>query len=205
MAANGVAQEFGADWSYRCAADVMDEIAEAVPFYSGVNYINLEREYGRQWPCTKDRPLGTKFLFAENGAAPFKFVAIPKPAPAPAPPKDFPLTLVFGNSLYYWNQNVLIRHSETLKREYRILMLDYPKGFVEINDSDAKQLGVRDGQRVRLCASNASSVVTARVTAEVMRGTIFVPHFMRDVEKTILGTNGDSHRLIPVRIEKEAA
>ena len=44
----------------------MDEIGQVVPFYSGADYENLARDYGRQWPCTKDRPLGTKFLFAEN-------------------------------------------------------------------------------------------------------------------------------------------
>jgi len=32
-----------------------------------------------------------------------------------------------------------------------------------------------------------------------------VPHFMRDVEKQILGATGDSRRLVPVRVEKEAA
>ena len=74
--------------------------------------------------------------FAEPG---FKFVAL-----GPAHPgrgraaRTIPLTLVFGHSLYYWNQNVLIQHSETLKREYRILLLDYPEGFVEINSDDAK-------------------------------------------------------------------
>ena len=202
-----VAQRMGADWNYGSAREVMEEIAEVVPFYSGASYQNLAREYGRQWPCTKDRPLGTRFLFGENnnGGEKFKFVPIPKP-PQPAPaPKEFPLTLVFGNSLYYWNQNVVVRHSETLKREYRILMLDYPQGFVELNTDDAKQLGIRDGAHIRLCAANSSSTATARVTSEVMSGTIFVPHFMRDVEKQILGATGDSRRLVPVRVEKEVA
>ena len=201
-----VARRMGADWNYGSAREVMEEIGEVVPSYSGASYQNLAREYGRQWPCTKDRPLGTGFLFGENnGGQTFKFVPIPKP-PQPEPaPKEFPLTLVFGNSLYYWNQNVVVRHSETLKREYRILMLDYPQGFVELNTDDAKQLGIRDGKRIRLCAANSSSTATARVTSEVMSGTIFVPHFMRDVERQILGATGDSRRLVPVRVEKEIA
>lgn len=201
-----VAHLLGAGWKYASAADVMDEIGEVVPFYSGANYQNLKREYGRQWPCTKDRPLGTQFLFGTlNGSQPFRFAAVSKPPQPAAPSRDYPLTLVFGNSLYYWNQNVLIRHSETLKREYRILMLDYPQGFVELNDADAKQFGIRDGQPVRLRAEAASAVATARVTAEVRSGTIFVPHFMRDVEKQILGSGGDGRQLVPVRVEKEPA
>ena len=201
-----VAQLMGADWNYSSAAAIMDEIGDAVPFYSGANYPNLAREYGRQWPCTKDRPLGTQFLFANsNGYQRFKFVPVPPPPQPSAPPKNFPLTLVFGNSLYYWNQNVLIRHSETLKREYRILMLDYPEGFIEVNPEDAKQFGIRDGDHVRLRTAHASSVAAARITAEVRYGTIFVPHFMRDVETQILGAGGDSRKLVSVRIEKEEA
>ena len=200
-----VAQLMGAAWNYPSAAAVMDEIGEAAPFYSGANYRNLAHEYGRQWPCTKDRPLGTQFLFAHsNGERRFKFVPVQPPAQTVAPPKNFPLTLVFGNSLYYWNQNVLIRHSETLKREYRILMLDYPEGFVEVNPQDAVQLGIRDGEQIRLRTADASSLAVARITAEVRCGTIFVPHFMREVEAQILGPGGDSRQLVPVRMEKEA-
>jgi predicted molibdopterin-dependent oxidoreductase YjgC len=147
----------GADWKYSSAADVMDEIGEAVPFYSGASHDNLAREYGRQWPCTKDRPLSTRFFFADgSGARRFKFVPVPKPA-LEASPKDYPFTLVFGHSLYYWNQNVLIQHSETLKREYRILLLDYPNGFVEINTADAKALGIRDGEKIRLRSASGSA------------------------------------------------
>jgi predicted molibdopterin-dependent oxidoreductase YjgC len=201
-----VANLMGAGWHYPSARDVMEEIGEVVPFYSGASYQNLAREYGRQWPCTKDRPLGTQFLFANNhGDRLFKFVPVAKPPQPAAPPKDLPLTLVFGNSLYYWNQNVLVRHSETLKREYRMLMLDYPEGFVELNPDDAQQLGIRDGKKVRLCAENTTSLATARVTSEVMAGTIFVPHFMREIEKQILGSGGDGRKLIPVRVEKATA
>src|SRR3974377_270859 len=85
-------------------------------------------------------------LFAEGlPAHGFKFASIPRPAEELTLSKDYPLTLVFGHSLYYWNQNVLVKHSETLKREYRILLLDYPEGFVELNPDDARHRGLRAG------------------------------------------------------------
>lgn len=130
---------------------------------------------------------------------------MPKPAPAPASSKDFPLTLVCGSSLYYWNQNVLIRHSEALRREYSILLIDYPEGFVELNPEDAKGLGVRDGHKVRIYAEAASAVSTARVTAEVRKGTVFVPYFEHDLERQILGERRDGSALVPVRVEREKA
>jgi len=198
-----IAQLLGADWRYQSAAEVMDEIGEVVPFYSGASYDNLTREYGRQWPSTKDLPLGTPYLFAGNDShKQFSFVPVLKPVLVPETSRAFPFTLVFGHSLYYWNQNVLVRHSEVLKREYRILLLDYPDGFVEIHPEDAKQLGIRDGERIRLCAEGTSAVSTARITPEVMRGTIFMPYFVHEVERQMLGTAQEGE--IPVRVEKEA-
>ena len=199
-----VARALGADWKYDSAADVMDEIGTVVPFYSGANYANLAAEYGRQWPCTKDRPLGTRSLFAEGlPAGGFKFMPITRDIQVTAP-AVYPLTLVFGHSLYYWNQNVLIQHSETLKREYRMLLLDYPEGFVEMNPDDAKQLGIRDGEKIRLHAAGGSAVTAARVTPEVRRGAVFVPYFVRQVQQQIRGTTENGVQLIPVRVVKEA-
>lgn len=183
-----VARALGADWQYSSTADIMDEIGRAVGFYSGASYENLGREYGRQWPCTKDKPLGTRFLFEEGiPNRPFKFAPVPKPAVPRLPPARFPFALIFGHSLYYWHQNVLVQHSETLKRELRVLLLDYPNGFVEINSDDAKQLGLRDGDPIKVCASEGCARTTARVTGEVRPGTVFVPFFVREVEKQILG------------------
>ena len=96
--------------------------------------------------------------FSSRTACPGTAVQVRRPFPNRRPcrsalSKDYPLTLVFGHSLYYWHQNVLIQHSETLKREYRILLLDYPEGFVEMNPDDAKRLGIRDGAEIRLSAS----------------------------------------------------
>ena len=198
-----IAERMGARWTYASAADVMNEICESVPIYGGANYQNLAREYGRQWPCTKDRPLGTRYLFAENGNGKrFSFAAVSKPTAA-STAKDFPFTLVFGHSLYYWNLNVLVRHSETLRREYRALWLDYPEGFVEINDRDAEQLGIRDGQRIRITALTGSASTTARVAEEVMAGTVFIPYFMHHVQRHVCAAGANNNNLVAGRIEKE--
>ncbi len=179
----------GADWDYRSASDIMDEIGQVVPFYSGANYENLGREYGRQWPCTKDRPLGTGTLFADSIApGAFKFAPVARPATAVKVSSEFPFTVVFGNSLFYWHRNSLVRRSETLKREHRILLLDYPEGFVEINTGDAEALGIRDGGKVRLRGAHGSAVAAARVTHEVKSGTVLVPFFVRDVQKQIVAS-----------------
>lgn len=198
-----MATALGVDWGYSSSAEVMNEIGRAVPFYSGASHENLDRDYGRQWPCTTDKPLGTRDLF-EDGLPErgFKFVPVARPTSRPRP-ADYPLLLVFGHSLYYWHHNVLIQHSETLKREYRILLLDYPDGFVELNVEDAHQLGIRDGERIRLQAPGGHAVTYARVTPEVKRGTVFVPYFVREVENQILGSTGSNGQPVSVRVMRD--
>ena len=128
-----LANRLGAGWDYTSSAEVMREIGRAVPAYGAAGYDNLARDYGRQWPCTTDKPLGTRFLCEEGIVGqPFSLAPIPRPSRPPCASLDYPFTLSFGHSLYYWHQNVLIKHSETLKREYHILLLDYPDGFVHL-------------------------------------------------------------------------
>ncbi|MCX8156818.1 MAG: molybdopterin-dependent oxidoreductase [Verrucomicrobiae bacterium] len=183
-----MANALGAGWHYADSAAVMEEIAQAVPFYSGATHENLGREYGRAWPCTKDRPLGTPRLFEKLSPEPqFRFAPVPRPAGTFGPTAEFPMAVIFGSSLYYWHQNVLVKHSETLKRELRVLLLDYPEGFVEVNDEDARTLGIRDGAPIRLVAAHGTSTTTARVTPEVRSGTIYVPFFVKEVMRQITG------------------
>ena len=201
-----VAQKLGAGWEYESSAAVMSEIAEAVPEYAGVSYENLAREYGRQWPCTKDKPLGTRFFFEDRTAArEFQLKAIERPATPPAPPPEFPFAVVLGRSLYYWHRNVLVQHSETLKREYGILLLDYPGGFVEMNGDDAARLGIRDGAPIRLVTPQGMAETLARITAEVKSGSVFVPFFLQGMARELMTANqvgGEGETPLFVRIEK---
>ena len=81
--------------SIRGRGDAGDRRSHSV--LSGASYENLARDYGRQWPCTKDKPLGTPILFADDDGARFKFVPV-QPEERFAAPKNLPLMLVFGHS-----------------------------------------------------------------------------------------------------------
>lgn len=198
-----LAQSMCADWHYRDSTDVMTEIQEAVTFYSAADYGNLSREFGRQWPCTKEHPLGSPRIEDHGNGNSKRFTFQPLANPEKeVTSRGFPLTLVFGHSLYYWHQDALALQSETLRREYNILFLDYPQGFAELNTNDARELGVRDGQQVRLVAPSGTATATARVTPEIRSGTVFVPYFMADVEANLAGSAGTLDRNMPVRVEK---
>jgi predicted molibdopterin-dependent oxidoreductase YjgC len=203
MAIRDVARSLGAGWSYLDAAAVMDEITQAIPFYAGARYPELQRGYGLQWPVTREHPDGTPVLF-ERADQKFAFAPVERP-PLPTPHKDFPLTLVFGQSLYYWTHNVMVQHSETLKREYNVLMLDYPDGFVDINVEDAQAIGIKDGWKVLIHSESSCVSVTARVTDEVRRGVVIAPYFVKPVREALFSRTERGERLVPVRIEEDTS
>jgi predicted molibdopterin-dependent oxidoreductase YjgC len=199
-----VANRMGSSWPYRTSRDVLAEIAAVVPQYGAISHENLSHAYGRQWPCTPDHPTGTPMLFAQDmPEQPFNFANLRPSPPEEMGLKDFPFVLSIGHSLYYWHQNTLVRHSETLKREYGILLLDYPEGFVEINPDDAKKLSIRDGQRIKLVSPAGEAQTFARITSEVRIGIVFVPFFLQDVMRSIcLSAEACHGTSIHVRIEK---
>jgi predicted molibdopterin-dependent oxidoreductase YjgC len=208
-----VARRMGAHWNFAKSEDVMREASELVTEYGAVSYENLAREYGRQWPCTPDRPLGTRFLFAYvtegsagaqgDAARRFRFRDLSPVLPEEPEAGQFPYILAFGQSLYYWHQNVFVQHSETLKREYGILLLDYPEGFVEINSDDAAALRVRDGQKLKLISPAGEAVAAARVTDEIRSGTVYVPYFLQAVTRQLRGACGTTaEQVVHVKMEK---
>lgn len=196
------ARAFGADWGYESSAEIMEEIGRAVPFYEAADYDNLRRDYGVPWPCTRRHPLGTLRLCQAGDEERPRFRLRPVGVPEHMPrSREYPFTLMFGDSHYYWHRNVLIQHSETLKREHRILLLDYPEGFVEVNTDDARELSIRDGERIRVISADGSVEVAARVTAEVRRGAVFVPYFVGNVDQAMRGARNHTP-YVPVRLER---
>ena len=153
-----VANRLGANWNYQTAADVMDEIGRAVPFYSGATLrepvagvrpamaVHEGQAARNEVPCLKK----------DCREAGFQFSPLERPEGLAKLSAQYPFVLAIGYSLYYWHRNILVRHSETLRREYGMLLLDYPDGFVEINTEDARRLGVRDGAQIRLVAKTGS-------------------------------------------------
>ena len=78
---------------------------------------------------------------------------------------------------------------------------------IQINDEDARQLGIRDGAPIRMVGQQGAYTTAARVTREVRSGTIVVPFFVRKVEKEVMGQSrafnlGNLSRPFYVRLEK---
>jgi nitrate reductase NapA len=96
----------------------------------------------------------------------------PYEAPAEAPDDDYPFWLSTGRVLEHW-------HTGSMTRRVRVLHQAMPEAYVEISSADARELGIVNGQRVRLVSRRGSMEIEARVDfrGQPARGHVFVPFF----------------------------
>ncbi|QCJ47395.1 formate dehydrogenase subunit alpha [Haloprofundus sp. MHR1] len=190
-----LAGRFGYEWEYDGPADVMDEIASLVPIYGGVSYDRLEsKPDGLQWPCEDAEDPGTPYLYEEefnfdDGLA--RFVPADYAGPVEMPDEEFPLMLTTGRVLYHW-------HTGTMTRRVEALMHHVPESFVTIHPKMAEDLGVSDGEYVRVASRRGDIVVKANVEETSDPGVVFIPmHFAQGAVNELTQAELDSTSFIP--------
>ena len=142
--------------------------------YSGMTYELLEEHGGLQWPCNKERPLGTKRLYSPDIAFRTKDKKANLlcldwfPMAEPVNTK-FPALLNTGRTVEQW-------HTRTKTRSIDILNDLAPESWIDINPKDAEFLKVKSGDRMDISSARGRvEDVMVRVTQSVRPGNIFVP------------------------------
>jgi assimilatory nitrate reductase catalytic subunit len=143
--------------------------------YSGITWDAIDAAGGVQWPCPIGGadPAGTPRLYADaafptpTGRARLWCVS-PEPI-ADAPSPDYPFLLNTGRTVEHW-------HTRTKTGRVGILESLSPEGWVDMNPSDAGDLGVGQGDRVRMVSRRGKvEGIPVRVTGIVRPGEVFVP------------------------------
>jgi predicted molibdopterin-dependent oxidoreductase YjgC len=163
-------KRMGKGFDFKNPSQIMDEIASLTPSYGGISYKRLEKG-GLQWPCpTRDHP-GTPILHTKQFTrGKGKFIPLEYKPPMELPDKKFPLILTTGRSLYHF-------HTGTMTR--RVEGLNILKGEgIEINPADAKALGIKDGETVKVSSRRGEVKARAKVTETSPAGVVFMTfHF----------------------------
>src|SRR5213075_2678204 len=176
-----LSNRLGLPTAFRTAEDVMREIASLTPSWAGVTYDRLEGA-GLQYPVPSSNHPGTSFLFDKSFPTAdglVKFVAVQYTDPVELPDEEYPFVMNTGRQLYHW-------HTGTMTRRASGLDAREPTAIVEIHPEDAKMLGVREGELVRLTSRRNSMVSAARVSERVARGQVFVPFHFREAAANLV-------------------
>ena len=161
--------------------EVMREIAAVTPAWRGVTYQNL-RNGGLQYPVHSQDSRGTPFLFAERFPTPdgkARLIAVEYLPPSELPSDEYPFFLNTGRQMYHWHTGTMTRRSEGLdSRE--------PVPVVEMNRTDALDLGVGEGETVRVTSRRGSILIGVRVSDRQARGQVFIPMHYREAAANLL-------------------
>ncbi len=196
----------GTDW--RGPGEVMREIASVTPSWRGVSYEMLERRRSIQYPVPTPDSDGTPFLFEKRFPTPdgrARFVPVEFLPPNEMPSDEYPYILNTGRQMYHWHTGTMTRRSEGLdSRE--------PVPIVEMHPADAIDLGVGDGDEVRVTSRRGSILIAVRLSDRQAPGQIFIPMHFREAAANLL-TNPQldpyakiaSFKISAVRIEPATA
>jgi anaerobic selenocysteine-containing dehydrogenase len=166
--------------------------------YSGLSYEKLSAGSGIQWPCNGDHPDGTRRLYTNHhfptdldicesyghdlitgavvtaeqyrandpgGRAQLK--AAEYQPPHELPDEKYPFMLTTGRVAYHFHTRTKTGRSHELNKAA-------PDAYVEMCEADAEELGIKDGQLVRLTSRRGKVEVPVRI-GEILTGHLFVP------------------------------
>jgi formate dehydrogenase major subunit len=191
-------------FDYSSPAEIMAEIATMTPSYGGITYARLNNG-GLQWPCPSSEHPGTPLLHHGHFARPNgkgRFVPLVYRPPAESPDEEYPLLLTTDRSLYHY-------HSSTLTRRVKGLELLDGQELLKINQVDADEHGLLDGEMVMVYSRRGKTSVRTRITSICPPGVVSMTfHFAESPTNELTNAALDPVAKIPetkitaVRVEK---
>lgn len=170
----------GKGFDYNHPAEIMEEISSLTPIYKGVSYKRLEKE-SLQWPCPDSEHPGTPILYTEkfftkDGKA--RFMPLKYKPSAELPNEEFPFILTTVRSLYHY-------HGSMTRRVEGLNVLRANE-MLEINPKDAANLGIVDGEMVRVISPRGEVVVQAKITENSPVGVVSLTFHFAECPTNVL-------------------
>jgi len=177
--------KLGLTMDYTSAEDVFDEMAGLSPIYSGISYARIDQQ-DLQWPCPTADHQGTPFLHRGTfGRGKGLFTPIEYRVSEETPDEDYPFYLTTGRRFTHYNVRSMTGRCTTLEDEYS-------KPLTQVHFRDAKRLGLKDGDPVRIISRRGEVISYVSSGDIVPEGAIFMDfHFTEANSNELLGTSLD--------------
>jgi len=173
-----IANAMGSDWNYQSAHDISEEVCKLTPSYTGITWERVGHT-GIQWPCPAIDHPGTPYLHKEKFVrGKGKMKGIPFKEPQELPDEDYPMVLTTGRVLQQFHTATITRKTDGLNK------LAGP--MVMISAQDADDLGIENGERVKVSSRRGEIVTPAFVTKRIGKGTIYIPFHYREAAANVL-------------------
>jgi formate dehydrogenase major subunit len=177
-----IANRIGLPMDYESPSEVFDEMVALTSNYAGLRYDNLGavgKLYPNPDPLHSD---GTVVLFGESfGTDDGKAHLVPAEwLPAKELPNDeYPFVLNTGRLLEHWHTGSMTR------RSYALDAIE-PEANVFLNPGDAADMGVAEGDFVRVASRRGSIELRAKLSHRDTPGTCFIPFHFREAAANLM-------------------
>jgi formate dehydrogenase major subunit len=162
----------GFDW--KDGQDVWDDMRACTPSMFGATYEKLEKPESIHWPCPTVEHPGTPILHKEKFSAPDglgTFFGIEYRPPAEVADAEYPYTLMTGRCIFHY-------HTRTQTDRCEVLHYEVPESYIQINTLDAKELGIKQHEKIKVKSRRGETITIARVTDDVAPKVLYMPmHF----------------------------
>ena len=184
-----VMNRIGYQCHYETVEDVFNEMRTVTPSYAGMTYERIDKE-GLQWPCPNEEHPGTPILHVNGPVRPGGKGLLKalewRPSPDLGDP-EYPMTLTSCRLLYHY-------HTRTMTDKTRAIHFTVPRNWVELWHEDAQQMGIAEGDWVKVSSKRGSIYVEARIVDTLQPGVAWMPFHYAGGANVL----SDSHHLDPV-------
>lgn len=161
-----IATKMGFEMRYKDAEEIFEEIRNVTPQYAGITYKRLGFS-GIAWPCPDTSHPGTAILHSTKIArGKGLLVGVEYRPPAETPDNSYPFVLTTGRDYYQY-------HSATMTRKSWLLNNYCPESMAEINPEDGKNMGINDGDWIKIESRRGHVIVKAKLADRVPKGVVF--------------------------------
>jgi formate dehydrogenase major subunit len=162
----------GFDW--KTGEDVWNDIRACTPSMFGATYEKMEKPESVHWPCPTVEHPGTPILHKEKFAAADglgTFFGLEYRPPAEVADAEYPYTLMTGRIIFHY-------HTRTQTDRCEVLHYEVPESYIQINTQDAKELGIKNGEKIKVKSRRGETITKARVTEDVAPKVLYMAmHF----------------------------
>lgn len=155
-----VGRAMGRPMGYFQPRDIFQEMTQTIPFYRGLRFRDLDGDGQIRHPFE----YGAQVL---RGGHPYSFAPV-RVWEGPADPEaaEYPFELMAGRNMYQFG---------SMTTRSRNLAQLCPEGYVEMNPTDAADLGVANGDAVEVTSPTSSLQAPVKISDAVARRMVFAP------------------------------
>jgi nitrate reductase (cytochrome) len=188
--------------------------------FSGMTRERLRKEHGLLWPLPTEGHPGTTLRYVKGedplvskdwqhriqfyGRPDNKAVVWlrPQKPPEEVPDAEYPFYYTTGRNIEHW-------HTSTMTRNCKELVHANYESMAEINPADAKKLGVKTGDKVRVSSRRGSEVFRAKIADSSSKGLVYIHMHDADHMCNIMtidavdpGSKQPEFKICAVKVEK---